>query len=140
MQMITQSYIPSFMEILTCEGWAEIDKYNNKDTVLILNPDFKIFYIRPKEFSNYHYKGELVQIESEVATFYVKPNVQLHTSCGIKKAKELIKGDLLSKYYMWNKVSSTTRGEWEGKLYSIFFGEDCLLPVKFEQDYCLIKV
>lgn len=140
MQMITQTYIPSFIEILTPDGWLEIQDFNPKASVLVISPNFKTCYLKPKEFSNYNYQGTLMEIETDSCLIYIKPSVKVLTNDCPKKAKELIRGDLLNRFNMWSKIDNVTQGQWEGRLFSLFFGEELYLPIKFDNDYCLILV
>lgn len=138
--MITQTYIPSFMEVLTPDGWLEIQNFNPKSSVLVISPNFKTAYLKPKEYSNYFYQGVLIEIDADTSLMYVKPSVKVLTNDKPKKAKEITKGDLLNRFNMWSRVEHTTPGQWEGKLFSLFFGEELYLPVKFDNDYCLLIV
>lgn len=139
-KMITQSYIPSFMEVLTNQGWLEVSHYNTENTLLVVSYDFKTLLLKPKEFSNYLYKGPLLEIDTDSCRTYIKPSVKVLSNNKICKAKELHKGDKLDRYHMFSKIEHIECGEWEGKLFSIFFGEPVYLPIKFDKDYCLITV
>lgn len=139
-KMITQTFIPSFMEVLTDSGWLELSHYNPKGSVLVITPKFKLGYLKPLQYSDYNYSGSLVEIETDSCTLYVKPSVSVLTNDKACKAKELQKGDLLNRFNMWSKVDKINYGQWEGKLISLFFGEELYLPVRFEKDYCLLIV
>jgi hypothetical protein len=71
---------------------------------------------------------------------FMKPSSKVFCNDKIMKAKEIHKGDRLNKRYMWNRIEKIDQGEWEGKLWSFFFGEDLLMPIKFEFDYWLLAV
>lgn len=139
-KMITQTYIPEFMEVLTDSGWLELSHYNPKGSVLVMTNQFKLGYIKPKQYSSYNYNGLLIEIETDSCFTYIKPSVSVLTNDKPCKAKDLKKGDLLNRFNMWSKIDKITPGEWNGKLFSLFFGEELYLPVRFEKDYCLLIV
>lgn len=139
-KMITQAYIPSFMEVLTNDGWLPLNEYNPKGSVLVITPKFKLGYLQPKEYSNYNYKGVLLEIETDSCLTYIKPSTSVLTNDKPCKAKLLKEGDLLNRFNMWSKIDKISSGEWEGKLISLFFGEELYLPIRFENDYCLLVV
>lgn len=139
-KMITQTFIPDFMEVLTDFGWLELSHYNPKGSVLVIDKSFKTGFIKPREFSNYNYKGSLVEIETDSCMFYIKPSVKVLTNDQPCKAKDLKRGDLLNRYNMWSKIDKVNTGQWEGNLISLFFGEVLYLPIKFNNDYCLLIV
>ncbi len=134
------SFIPDFMEVLTDSGWLELSHYNPKGSVLVLDKDFKLGYLKPKEFSNYKYKGVLIEIYTDSCLIYCKPNVSILTNEQPCKSRDIKKGNLLTRYNMWTRVESVHRGEWEGTLKSLFFGEEVYLPVRYNTDYCLLVV
>lgn len=139
-KMITQTFIPDFMEVLSDVGWIELSNYNPKGSVLVMNSKFKLGYLKPKEFSNYNYTGTLLEIETDSCRLYLKPSVFILTNDKPCKGKDLHRGDLLNRYNMWSKIDTIVPGEWSGKLFSLFFGEQLYLPVRFEKDYCLLIV
>lgn len=134
------NFIPDFMEILTEEGWVQIDQYNSKNRVLLLNSNYKTGYLKPKVVSKRDFKGGLLEVTTESMKLYLKPSSKILVNDQLIKAKEIRKGDKLNKRYVWNRVERIDSGEWEGRLFSLFFGEDLLLPIKFEFDYCLLSV
>lgn len=139
-QEILLSFIPGFMEVLSDAGWIELSNYNPKGSVLVLNKDFKIGYLIPKSYSNYNYRGTLMEINTESCLIYCKPSVSILVNDAKVKSRDIKKGQLLNRFNMWSKVESIHPGEWEGKLYGLFFGEEVYLPVKYNDDYCLLVV
>jgi hypothetical protein len=136
-----ENFIPEFTEILTSEGWLEISKCNFKQPILLIR-NGKLVYLKPKLFSSYLYKGDLVQIETESCSIFLKPSTIIWVNDKPKKANLVRKGDYLDKYFLHQEVVKTHTGLWEGKVYSMQFETDllCLLPIKFEQDYSLIAI
>lgn len=136
-----ENFIPEFTELLTSEGWIEIDKCNFKQPILVIRGK-KVLYLKPKIFSSYVYKGELIEIETERCSIYLKPSTVIIVNEIPTKVDLVRKGDLLDKYFMYQEVVTTKKIVWEGKVYSIKFEDDTLsfLPIKFEQDYSLLAV
>lgn len=134
------NFIPDFMEILTEEGWVPLNQYNSKNRVLLLNSNYRTGYLKPKVVSKRDFKGSLLELTTESMTLYLKPSSKILVNDTLVKAKDIKKGDKLNKRYVWNKVEKIDAGEWEGRLFSLFFGEDLLMPIKFEFDYCLLSV
>lgn len=131
------NFIPEFLEILTQEGWISLDKYNKECPILLLNKDYKTGYAKPKIFSATKYKGELIEFETDSCRVYAKPSSVFLCNDSPVKAKDAKKGDLLNRRYMWHRIEHIERGEWEGNIHSLFFGESLYLPLKFEFDYWL---
>lgn len=139
-KMITQTYVPDFIEVLSDAGWIELKDYNPKGSVLVLDTKFKLGYLKPKQYSDYNYTGVLIEVETDSCTTYFKPSVSVLTNDKPCKAKELKQGDLLNRYNMWSRIDKINQGEWNGRLISLFFGEQLYLPIRFERDYCLLIV
>lgn len=141
MLSMTENFIPEFTEILTSEGWVEIGVCNFKQPILIVRGG-KLLYLKPKVFSSYEYKGDLVQVETESCSIFLKPSTLLMVNEDLKRADLIKKGDRLDKYFLFQEVVKTHTGLWEGKVFSIKFetGLLSLLPIKFEKDYSLLAV
>lgn len=136
-----ENFIPEFTEILTSEGWIEVGHCNFKLPLLLIR-NGKLLYLKPKMFSSYDYKGDLVQIETESCSIFLKPSTTLMVNEKPKRADFIKKGDHLDKYFLHQEVVKTHTGLWEGKVFSIKFETDLLslLPIKFEQDYSLLAI
>lgn len=131
-------FIPEVLNVLTDAGWINASSYNPQSSILVMDKDFKLGYLKPKIFSYYNYKGPLVEIITTSGIFYCKPSVSLLTNGEACKAKNIKRGNLLNRFDMWSKVEKVSTGEWEGKMTSFFFGEEVYMPVKFNRDYCLL--
>lgn len=138
---MTENFVPEFTEILTSEGWVEIGHCNFKLPLLLIR-EGKLLYLKPKMFSSYHYSGDLVEIETERCSIFLKPSTILLVNESTKRADMVRKGDLLDKYYLSQEVVKTHTGLWEGRVFSIQFETTLLslLPIKFEQDYSLLAI
>lgn len=131
------NFVPDFLEVLTSEGWVELKHYNKTNKILLLNHNYKTGYLKPELVSLYPYKGVLLEVETDSCMVYLKPSSQLLCDDEIKKAKDLKKGDLINKRFMWNKIEKISEGEWQGTLINLFFGMNLLMPTRFENDYWL---
>ena len=136
-----ENFIPEFTEILTSEGWIEIGMCNFKQPILVIRKH-KLLYVKPKMFTSYDYRGELVEVETENCSIFLKPSALIIVNEKPKRADLLRKGDLLDKYFLHQEVVKTHTGVWEGKVFSLKFETDLLslLPIKFEQDYSLLAI
>jgi hypothetical protein len=131
------NFIPDFLEVLTAEGWIPLNQYNKECPVLLLNRNYRTGLLKPKAYSITHYKGQLIEFETDSCKVYAKPSSAFLCNDLPTKAKDAKKGDLLNRRYMWHRIEHVERGDWEGNLTSLFFGEDLYLPLKFEFDYWL---
>lgn len=131
------NFIPEFIEVLTPDGWVSIKDYNPQSTLLVLDNNYKSGYLKPKIYSRMDYLGPLVEIETDSCKMYSKPSSQLVCNNEKLKAKQVKKGDLINRRYMWHRVENIATGEWQGGMHSLFFGESLYLPLKFEFDYWL---
>ncbi len=131
-------FIPEVLDVLTESGWINLSHYNPKAGILVMTPDFKMGYLKPKVYSDYTYSGPLVEIITDSCILYCKPSVSLLTNDIPCKAKDLRKGNLLNRFNMWTRIESVSTGEWRGKMTSLFFGETVYIPVKYDTDYCLL--
>jgi hypothetical protein len=131
------NFIPEFIEVLTQDGWVSIKDYNPQSTLLLLDSEYKTGYLKPKVYSKMNYNGPLLEIETDTCKVYSKPSGQLLCNNVNTKAKLIKKGDLINRRFMWHRVENITTGEWQGTMYSLFFGESLFLPLKFEFDYWL---
>lgn len=131
-------FIPHVMDVLTESGWINLSYYNPESRILVMNKEFKMGYLRPKVYSDYKYKGPLMEIITDSCTLYCKPNVSLLTNDSPCKAKDLKRGNLLNRFSMWSRIERVTMGEWEGNMTALFFGESVYIPVKYDSNYCLL--
>jgi hypothetical protein len=131
-------FIPHVMDVLTESGWINLSYYNPESRILVMNKEFKMGYLRPKVYSDYKYKGPLMEIITDSCTLYCKPNVSLLTNDSPCKAKDLRRGNLLNRFNMWSRIERVTMGEWEGNMTALFFGESVYIPVKYDSNYCLL--
>lgn len=131
-------FIPHVMDVLTESGWINLSYYNPESRILVMNKEFKMGYLRPKVYSDYKYKGPLMEIITDSCTLYCKPNVSLLTNDSPCKAKDLRRGNLLNRFSMWSRIEKVTMGEWEGNMTALFFGESVYIPVKYDSNYCLL--
>lgn len=131
-------FIPDVLDVLTESGWINLSHYNPKAGILVMTPDFKMGYLKPKVYSDYNYSGPLVEIITDSCILYCKPSVSLLTNNIPCKAKDLRKGNLLNRFNMWTRIEKVSTGEWEGKMTSLFFGETVYIPVRYDSDYCLL--
>lgn len=134
------NFIPEFMEVLTTQGWIEISKYRSEDKICLLSHNFKVGYLKPKLISQYNYNGDLLEIKLDNFTTYCKPSSKLLSNGKSVKGKDLRKGNTLDKVFMGSRIENITTGQWQGKMFELFFEYDLFMPVKFENDYCLIIV
>lgn len=134
-----ENFIPEFTEVLTSEGWVEVSKCNFKVPLLTIL-DNQASYKRPKMFSFYEYKGDLMEVETDSCVIYLKPSTILIVNESPKRIDLVKKGDLLDKHFLYQEVISVKKGEWQGKVYSIKFDIPCVMPIKFEKDYSLLTV
>jgi len=136
------TFIPEFIEILTEEGWIEIQHFSNKGRVLTLTPEFKIQYLAPIYYSDYKYNGPLLEIETDCFITYTKPSSFIQKEKEIDKCRNLKKGDHLRKYNLYSRIEHVLEYAWEGQLFSLSFKNKdySLLPIRFEKDYCLLVV
>ena len=134
------SFVPGFNQVLTAEGWRELSIYNHKTPVLTLDAGMKIQYLVPKVVSKHYYEGRVITLDMGHATAALKPSSNVLTRAGIKKAKDITKEDRLNRYYLSQEVEHVDIYEWEGSMYSLFFGSPLFIPIKLNNDYLLIEV
>jgi len=131
-------FIPHVMDVLTESGWINLSYYNPESRILVMNKEFKMGYLRPKVYSDYKYKGPLMEIITDSCTLYCKPDVSLLANDLPCKAKNLKHGNLLNRFNMWSRIEKVSMGEWEGHMTALFFGESVYIPVKYDSNYCLL--
>jgi len=132
--------IPGFNQILIREGWVDIKDYydmlkRSPVQSLIIYKGHCI-YACPKSFSSSQYKGTLFEIITDTSRVILKPSTKVSN----KKISELNKGERIPKYFGYQTVEKKEPVIWEGSQHLLFYGEDVLLPVKFENDYILIPI
>jgi hypothetical protein len=136
------NFLPSFNQILTSAGWLSVEDYHQlkRPLRMLVIKNGKPFYRLPKAFDQYAYSGQLLEIESDHSEVILKPSTQVMCK-GVKtKGKELNKNCQLDRFHLHQLICKITPVLWEGQMHSFFFGEDCLLPVKYDSDYILIPV
>lgn len=131
------NFIPQFKQVLTREGWLDIDGYyeavkKSPIEILVIH-NKRCHYAIPKSFSQNFYQGILIELITDTSRVILKPSNKFD-----KKVKELRIGDRLDNYFMFQTIEKINKVLWEGNQYSLFFGEPVLLPVKFENDYILL--
>lgn len=132
--------IPGFNQILTREGWVEIQDYYNmlkRSPVqsLIIYKGHCI-YACPKSFSSTHFHGTLVELLTDTSRIILKPSTKTST----KKVGQFNKGERIEKYFGYQTVEKREEVLWQGNQLNLFYGEPVLLPLKFENDYILLPV
>jgi hypothetical protein len=135
------NYIPEFIDVLTKDGWKEVQslKISKVGNVLKINEDNKIEFLPIKGISKYAYEGPLLEIYTETCCTYLKPSSFVLCKDGLVKGKDLKKGDYLKRYHEGHKILRLKEVLWKGTLYNLSFNDDYFLPVKFKDDYYLIK-
>lgn len=132
------NFIPEFKQVLTRDGWVEIGDYydgikKSPLEVLVIYKN-KCVYVCPKSFNQSFYQGVLIELITDTSRVILKPSNIIEG----KKIKEFRTGDRLSSYFMFQTIEKINRVLWEGNQYSLFFGKNVLLPIKFENDYILL--
>lgn len=79
---------------------------NFKQPVLVIR-NHKLLYVKPKIFSSYEYRGDLVEVETENCSIFLKPSALIIANEKPKRADLLRKGDLLDKYFLHQEVIKT---------------------------------
>lgn len=135
-----KAFIPEFMGVLTECGWKDLSVYNYETPLLIFNKKLEIQYCKPTSFAHYKFNGVLLEIETDSQVTYSKPSTQILSDSVLIKAKELLKGSCLDKYKTFTKIDKISEVSWKGKLINMTFRKHGYLPVKFDNDYCLIYI
>lgn len=134
--------LPGFKQVLSREGWVDLEDYYSMikrspyEVLIVYNGH--CIYSCPKSFSCTYYTGNLIEIITDTSRVIVKPNTNLMVNNNSKKASVVNKGERLNRFFSSQTVDKTELVEWEGNILSLFFGQDVLLPLKFENDYILI--
>lgn len=131
-------FIPGFKQVLTREGWVDIEDYyemikKSPYEVLMIYKGHCL-YSCPKSFSSTYFKGTLIELITDTSRVILKPSTKLVE----KKVSQLVSGDRLDRFFSYQTVSKKEEVEWEGNHLNLFFGDNVLLPIKFENDYILI--
>jgi hypothetical protein len=95
-------------------------------------------YSCPKSFSQTSYSGTLIEIITDTSRVIVKPSTKLLVDFKDQKASTLYEGQRLNRFFSFQTVDKKDHVLWTGNILCLFFGEEVLLPVKFENDYILI--
>ena len=66
-------------EVLTKNGWKNIDKITLKDKIACLIDGKKLEYHNPTETQDYEYKGKMYRVESDKVSLLVTPNHRMYT-------------------------------------------------------------
>lgn len=138
------TFLPGFKQVLSREGWVDLETYyellkKSPYEILVIYKGHCV-YSCPKSFSQTTYKGTLMEIITDTSRVIVKPSTKLVVNSKIQKASTLRDGERLNRFFSSQVVDRSEFVNWEGNILSLFFGEDVLLPVKFENDYILIPV
>ena len=132
------TFLPGFKQVLSRDGWIDLEDYyeilkNSSQEVLTISKGHCLFSC-PKSFSSTPFNGILVEITTDTSRVILKPSVKLLT----KEVQELREGDQIERFYSFQTVTKSELVMWEGNQYSLYFGSNVFLPVKFENDYILI--
>lgn len=139
------NFLPEFVQVLTRDGWVDLSEWMNlqgkaKATPVCLLYQEKLIYQPPTQYSKIYYSGPLLRLETQNSDVIIKGATTILTQRGHVKGKELEAGDHLRRYHMSQIIEKIERVTWEGPMYHLFFGEDVLLPVKYDSDYTLIPL
>lgn len=132
--------IPGFNQVLSRNGWVEIEEYYEMikrcpvQSLVIYKGH--ALYACPKSFSTTHYSGVLTELITDTSRVILKPSTKLQT----KKVGQVNKGERIGRYFGYQTVEKKEEVLWKGNQFNLFYGEDILLPVKFENDYILIPL
>lgn len=77
-----------------------------------------------------------MELITDTSRVILKPSTKLID----KKAEDMKVGDRLSGYLTSQTIEKANRVLWKGNQYSLCFGKNVLLPIKFEDDYILIPI
>ena len=136
--------LPGFKQVLSREGWIDLEDYYNllkKGTyeVLVIYKGHCV-YSCPKSFSSTFYSGILTEVITDTSRVILKPSTKLMVESVEKKVSSLSPGERMNRYFSYQVANKREEVKWNGNIFSIFFGESVLLPIKFENDYILIPV
>lgn len=137
---MTETFIPSFMEVLTDDGWRALDKYTVNEGIILYDRELnRMINTLPDSLSSYTYNGPLVKVDTNNGVFFFKPSNKVLSS-EIIKAKSLTRDDKLMRYYLHSTVENVSEGLWSGLVVSLKFSTSYLIPIRFEEgnDYCFI--
>ena len=75
--MRQNNFITEFTEVLTRDGWKTIGEVKSKETLLVLDTDLGINYLKPSIIDSYDFKGSLRKIETDSETLLLRPSTQI---------------------------------------------------------------
>ena len=135
------NFITEFTEVFTRDsGWQSIGEIKNRQHLLVFDEELKISWLMPTIIDHYWFKGLVKKIETDSETLFLKPSTEIIVREVATPAKEIKRGDLLTRKNQWQVAHTVTNEGWEGNMYRLFFGEDLVLPIRFGSDYCLLLV
>lgn len=131
-------FIPGFKQVLTRDGWINIEDYYNRlkragVQILVLYKG-RCIYTDPISFAQTYYKGLMKEITTDTSRVILEPSVKLIE----KTTNELVKGDRLERVHLFQVIEKIDSVMWEGNRFCLTFPKPVLIPVKFESDYILI--
>jgi hypothetical protein len=118
--------------------WVTLQEWLNCQTPLLVIYKEKCQYKVPKTTSLYKYNGPLLSVTTHTSENIIKPSSTVVCNSLQVKAKTLEPGMHLTRVYLSQLIEKIETVSWEGQLVSLFFGENCLLPIKYTDDYILI--
>lgn len=146
--MFNNHFITEDTEVYTHkDGWVYASEVKPTDKVMLMNRILTIDYLKPQLLSNEKFTGILKGIETNSENMTLDPqallmvkSVSKKENAISKKVKEIIKGDLITRYDQWQMVHTIKDVPYDGNVYRLFFGETLLMPIRFGNDYCLFTV
>lgn len=133
------NFIPEFKQVLSSDGWIDIGQYyrslkRHSNDILVIK-DNRCIFTCPRSFSEMYYNGPMLEFSTDSSRVILKPNSVLD-----KELSLYVRGDTFKKYYSHQEVLRKESVLWEGSLFSLYFGTNVLLPIKFENDYILLPI
>jgi hypothetical protein len=95
-------------EVLTTNGWINIDKITLEDSVACLNDKGEIYYSKPSKLWKFEHKGEMYKLESQQIDLIATLDHKMYIKKRDHKEFELIK----AKDIMGKRVNYKKNGKW----------------------------
>ena len=95
-------------EVLTTNGWINIDKVTLEDSVACLNNNGEIYYSKPSKLWRFEHKGEMYKLESQQIDLITTLDHKMYIKKRDHREFELIK----AKDIMGKRVSYKKNGKW----------------------------